>query len=144
MERRGDPRTHLAAAHVRVPFEALWDALAEPLTYSRLFPHWMSGVERLGPGFYVGVGPTGERVAIRPRVCRATGVIDLEIVAPRRGVEVARTRLFPTGHGCLYVRVLGRREGEDEAAWEARCRSTDVEVEQARPVLEQGVGRRAA
>lgn len=139
MERREDPTTHQASSRCRVPFDTLLAMLADPVQFPRLYPRHVARVERVGSSFYLGVGPGGDRFAIRPRVCRATGVIEVDLVGAGGAVEGWSCRIIPEpGGGCLYVHAVTRRAGIDEAGWEAERRAVDAEVAQARRFIERG------
>ena len=134
----GAPGTRVSTVYFAAPFDLVWERLADPLHFPRLFPRWTGRVACLGPGFYVGIGPAGDRFAISPRLSREHGVIDLAIAAPGAEVELVRSRLFPdeTG-GCVYVRLAVRRSGVDDEAWAERLRAAEADLEHARQLLER-------
>ena len=133
------PRTRVSTVFFAAPFDLVWERLSDPLHFPRLFPRWTSRVACLGPGFYVGIGPAGDRFAISPRLSREHGVIDLAIAAPGAEVELVRSRLFPDETGdCIYVHLAVRPAGVDDEAWAARLRATEADLEHARRLLERG------
>ncbi len=145
MNRPEDPSTELVSSQIGVPFAILWDALADSANFPRLYPRRFARVQRLGPNFSVGIGPAGERFALRPNLCRETGVIDVELVVAGGEVERWRSRLVPRpGGGCRYVRLASRRAGVNDAAWEEHRRAVTAEVAHLRTVLEREHAERAA
>lgn len=148
MERGNEPETQVTTVRLGVPADVAWDALADPLNFPRLYPRWTCQVVGVGPGFFVAVGPGGERFAIRPRLCRPSGVIDLEIAAPGGPgalIAATRSRIFPEpGGGCLYVHVATRPPGVDDAGWVAQRHAIEADIERARQVLEREFAMRAA
>ena len=108
----GAPGAWVSTVYFAAPFDLVWERLSDPLHFPRLYPRWTSRVACLGPGFYVGIGPAGERFAISPRLSREHGVIDPAIAAPGAEVALVRSRAFPgeTG-GATYVHLGVRPAG---------------------------------
>lgn len=132
--------THVATLHLPVDIDEAWPILADPRAFPRLYPSRFAWVEQIGPAFHLGLGPAGDRFAIRSQCCRAAGVIAIDIMAPGRPVESRRSRLVPVPGGCLLLHVATRPDGTDDGGWTALRRAIDADLDHARHLLAQPHG----
>lgn len=102
--------THVSSVFVDAPFDIVWAWITDPLRFPTIYPNWTSEVTRgpRGEG-YEGVAPNGDTFKIVPKLDRAHGVADFEIVDEEGNVELSRARVFPLkAGGCAIIHLAYR------------------------------------
>lgn len=130
-------RDSISAAFIDAPPAVVWQWITDPLNFPAIYPNWTANVEERTERGYAATGPAGERFRIVPKLDRAHGVVDFEVIGAEGNVELSRSRLFDMkGGGCTLVHLAVRWDGVDDVGWEQHKRATDEDLANAKRLIE--------
>jgi len=125
--------THVTKITINKSFPKVWEYISNPLTYSQIYPFWLSEVKKIKNNFYEGKGPHGEYKFERV-IDKNFGIVDLKI-----GNELSRTRIYPLDKDSTVVIHLGVRWGimKNPLFWFFYKRDVNKDFKNAKKIIER-------
>ncbi|MEW6608161.1 MAG: hypothetical protein AB1414_12080 [bacterium] len=131
--------THVTKAIILKPYNEVWAWLSEPNNYAKLYPKWVSKIERLERDKYLITSPhMSKTYKIRRVLNEEGGSIDIEINLPNTSEpEISRTRIMDIGKNRTAVIHLGSKwSGFNAFLWLLYTFNVDSDFHNAKKVIE--------
>lgn len=124
---------HITKIIIKKPYKTVWKWLSNPMTYSEIYPNWVSKIENIGDNYFQLKGTHNEDYKIQKITDENKGIIDLKI-----GKELSRTRLFLIDKDDTLVIHIGVRweDMNNPILWFFYKRSVDKDFKNAKKIIE--------
>lgn len=125
--------TYVSSVTINKPYNDVWDWISNPLTYEKIYPHWVKSVQKVDDAIYHISDQFGHSYNAKLHTNKEYGIVDLMI-----GKENSRARLIDIdGKRTLVVHIAKRWDGFGHLPWFFHKITTWRDFRTAKKVIEQ-------
>lgn len=125
--------THVFEITINEPYAEVWKWFSNPLTYEKIYPHWIKTVQRVDATTYYVNDQFGGSYDLKLISDKSSGVVDLMI-----GKEASRIRLIDLdGTRTVVIHFTKRWESNNFIAWFLHKLTTKRDFKKAKKVIER-------
>ena len=125
--------THVFEITINKPYSEVWNWFSNPLTYEKIYPHWVKSIQQLDATRYHIDDQFGGSYDVKLVADKSSGVVDLMI-----GKESSRIRLIDLdGRRTVVIHFTKRWENNGFISWFLHKLTTKRDFWNAKKVIEQ-------
>ncbi|MBM7624241.1 hypothetical protein [Sporohalobacter salinus] len=129
---RRNRQVHITKEIINEGYEKVWDSLSDVKKYPKLYPGWVSEVEKIEENYFKINGQYGNIYKAKRELGKEKGIINLKM-----GPEVSRTRLLSLEDNKTLALHIGERwEDFNLVLWFFYKRTVDSDFKNAKKIIE--------